>query len=181
MTAVVQDDAYSHWRQSSAFGNKSHGPAASAFHADFRSKFWRNNWSSKTGASHKGIHEHDPFVEYIEFTYGQNMAWDYFEAFDGRFSERSGGRAFGGFKYTGDIGGGDYYGSFYTGADTRGTSGNSFDNDAGKPAYCPETQRHLHVLELTGVPSCKAELKKVRESVERKHKTPSWRCLQPDK
>lgn len=160
-SAIVQGDAYSHWRQSSAFGNKGHGPAASAFHADFRSKFWRNDGRPHSKASHNTKHDHDPFVEYIEFTYGQHMSWDYFEAFDQCFSGNFGGRAVGGFKYTGDVGGGDYYGSFYTGDHTSGASDHS-TNHAGERLYCPETQRHLNILELTAMPSCKAELKTVR-------------------
>ena len=57
-----------------------------------------------------------------------------------------------GFRFTGNPGGGDYTGSYFTGDHTTGTS---------QAAVCGETKRHLDVLGLSEVPACKAKLKQV--------------------
>lgn len=105
----------------------------------------------------------DPFAEYIEFKYGGTDEYEFFEAFQGPFSEHNYRSFGGGFRFTGDPGSGDYSGSYFTGDHSWGASnGSSQQHDAGSQGYCGETRLHLSVLGLQAVPPCKMELKQVR-------------------
>lgn len=169
----MQDDGQNYWHRSRASeqGHR-HSNTASQFHNHFRSQFWGHRESaqrsSDPGASKQACDRSDPFVEYIEFKYGGGVDdggfdWEFFEAFQGPFSDHSGHRGAGGFRFTGDLGGADYTGTYFTGEHSTGTSqqGYSSQHASGSHVYCKETKRHLDVLELKGVPACKTELKQV--------------------
>ena len=134
--------------QDNSHNYRATGDPASRFHAHLRSEFWKHRDSSERTADSRS----DPFAEYIEFKFGGGQFSDnYFEAFQGPFSEHARMGA-GGFRFTGDPGGGDYTGTYFTGDHATGTP---------HAAVCGETKKHLDVLGLSEVPSCKTELKQV--------------------
>lgn len=165
----MQDDVHSHGQH-----YPRHSHTASQFHADFRFKFWNRDSQRSSGASKQAQGRTDPFTEYIEFKFGAGSEWDFFESFQGPFSEHTARNNSHSFRFTGDPHSGDYTGSYFTGDHTTGTShGSSQHHSARSQGYrsavCGETKRHLDVLELQAVPSCPSELKTAYLRQAKKH------------
>lgn len=135
----MQEDFHSHGTT---------GIPASRYHAQFRSEFSKIRNSNERTRDR----DSDPFTEYIEFKVGGGQFWaNYFDDFQGPFSDYARMGA-GGFRFTGDPGGGDYTGTYFTEDHATGSA---------STAVCGETQQHLDVLGLAEVPSCKSKLKQV--------------------